>query len=371
MSQETALAKKDPMGSALAAFDPKRYNMCAPVTAIDRVPDMHRISVRVVTVNPETETYPIPGQSDKVGIGKTALDKIANAGNIQWIPGQCGQVDAWNDPHRVKYRAVGVMKNFDGEQRLLSAEKVLDFRGKPGDAEDLMGADTLEIVRVAAKKGRDPWPQIAQCRQQIHSLAESKAKNRAIRSSMAIPVALPKSEIAKPFVIPALVLEPDMTDPDVKRAAIAHMFGASAALYGAGPQAVPPPIDVTPIEPAAEYVNGDGVIHEAPPAQDGPRLITPDELVDGLGPDPEPWDPPPASAPARKLPLPVSDLLSIPKDRIAWVRRLNELCQSVYDRYGAEIGRDHLAAAIPEGFDPATSPATEVAKLGAALKALA
>lgn len=361
---ESALAKKDPMGCALESFDAKRYNLCAPVTAIDRIPDMHRISVRVVQVNPDTETYPIPGQSDKVGIGKVALDKIASAANIQWIPNQCGRIDDRKDPYMVSYRAVGVMKNFDGETRVISAEKTLDFRGKAGEPEDSMGADTQEIVRIAAKKGRDPWPQIAQCRQQIHSLAESKAKNRAIRAALAIPVAMLRADVGKPFVIPALVLQPDMSDPDVKAAAIRKMFGDSAALYGA-----PQTSNLRAIGPAPVQAEMEGVIIDADPETG--EVHEEDDITAAGFPPPatEPWD-----MPKPKRFMLTTDELAATGEKSGWFKRLNELCQAVYDRFGQDVGTDHLAATFPKDWDPATSPATlpatEVAKIGSALKAL-
>ena len=381
---EAALAKKDPMGSALAAFNPENYNVCAPMVALDKVPDMHRISVRVVQVDPETDTYLIPGEKKedpdaKVGIGKVALDKLAAAANIQWVPGQCGRIDDGKDPYFVTYRAVGIMRNFDGETRVLSAEKTIDLRGKPGMEDDAQGNDTQEIIRVAKKANeneieyskkykrdpkppRDPWQQITQMRQNIHSLAESKAKNRAIRAALAVPVAMPKSKVKKPFVIPALVLQPDLSDPDVKRAAIAHMFGASAALYGA-PQG-PRPVEAYDIQPIPEKVDPEtGEIHE-------PEVV-------GASPEPasssaEPWEEPPKEEERKPLGLPMDKeaLAALPSDRRAWFVRLNEIVQAVYDKFGAEIGYDHIKAAMPAEFAPATIPATEIAKIAASLKAV-
>lgn len=387
MSAETALAKKDPMETALAPFDASKYNLCAPVTAIDRVPDMYRISVRVVTVNPETETYPIPGENrdnpdHKVGLAKVALDKIASAGNIQWLPGQCGQIDDWKDPYRVKYRAVGLMKNFDGESRIISAEKVIDLRGKPGDPEDQMGADTQEIIRVAKKKNRDPWPQIAQARGQIHSLGESKSKNRAIRSGLAIPVAIPKSQVKKPFVIPALVLQPDMSDPEVKKAAIAHMFGTTAALYGPTPVSVhrePEVIDVEP-EPIqdprlapGETVNGDGVIHEAEvvTADQGLSAQTFVEMIDG----PEPWDEPqqpPVEVARRRYMMNADEIAGLPSERRSWFVRLGAITQEAYDKFGTDEAAEKLSRIFPVEWpgNAATIPAADVAKIATALKNL-
>lgn len=441
MTAETALAKVDPMGAAMATFDASKFNLCAPVVNIDRIPDQYRISVRVVQVNPETETYPIPG-SDKVGLSKVALDKLASAANIQWVPMQCGELPHPFGPHYCHYRAVGVMRNFDGETRFLSAEKVVDLRGKPGDPEDKIGADAREFVRQAEKKASKPWDipvgtksspcrdcgqpvfwietpnkkkvpcdaggvchfdtctakpkkeeggwdRVFQARQNIHSLAESKAKNRAIRGAMAVPVAMPKSEVSKPFVIPALVLCPDMSDPQVKAAAIAHMFGASAALYGAPPAAPRPALMAAPtqepIDTFADPETGELLTVQdphppavAPAPQAAPTTAQPSVTITVeefqrriFGDEPEPWDEP--AKPKRYL-LNAAELGALDHGRAAWFARLNEICQAVYDRFGQDVGADHLAATFPKDWDPATTPKTlpgaEIAKVGGALKTL-
>lgn len=358
-SNDAALAARtaDPMGSALARFDRQRYNLAAPVTVLDRVPPMHRISVRVVEINPATDTYQIPGPGNKVGLSKTALDRIAAAAGIQWIPDRCGRIDDRRDPYFVTYRAVGILQDFDGRTRVISAEKTLDLRGKKGDPEEKLGADTIELIRIAERAGekygkaRDPWGQIAQVRQQIHSLAESKAKNRAIRSALGVPVAMPATEAAKPFVVPALVPDLDPTDPQVKAALLAQITGASAALYGA-PALPSPTLAPAPAEPEIfdAEVEEDTAPPDAPPAPAA---------------DAEPWD----DAPADPCPLPVPAEVYMARDDKAktanWFQRINLLATQALEK-GLEAQVREIAA----GFDPGAAGLAEIAAVGGALKDL-
>ncbi len=425
---QNALAKADPVGMALASFNPQNFNLLVPITKIDQLPDMHRLSVREVHVDAETETYKIPGGElgkEKVALGKVALDKIAMAAGIQWIPNQCGRTDDGRDPYLVTYRVTGLIRNFDGQSVVIGPkEKTVDLRGEPGWPDEKLGADTREFIRVADKKtpsrfeiptgtksstckdcgaqafwvktqggknvlvdpdglchfdtcsakaakGPAGWDRVFQARAHILSLAESKAKNRCIREALAIPVAMTKEQAAKPFVVASLVLAPDMSDPDVKRAAIAHMFGASSALYGPAPAAMGP----RPVNPPAH----DPVTIEAQVVDNETgEVLEVDDITAAGYPPPEaseePWDQKSAPPAPRRFKLSAEELIALDPVKASWFKRLNELCQAVYDRFGDDVGKDHLAATFPVDWDPATSPATipstEVAKIGSALKAL-
>lgn len=452
MNNNSALAKKDdPVSSALAVFNPSQFNLLVPITHIDQLPEMHRLSIRQVVVNPDTETYPIPGGEagkEKVALSKVALDKIAMAAGIQWIPNQCGRVDDTNDPYFITYRVAGLIRNFDGQSVIIGPkEKTVDLRGEPGWPEERLGSDTREFLRQATKKtpskwevprgassstcrdcgnqafwiktdkgknvlvdpdgfchfdtcpaktekGPAGWDRVFQARQHILSLAESKAKARCIREAMAIPIQLTKEQAAKPFVVASLVLAPDMNDPDVKRAAIAHMFGASAALYGppsGGLRPAPEPIDVpfesvTPPEGAdlkeGEWLNGHGEIHE--PEQG--KTITAAEFVDmvdgpessSASPQVEPWDLPleetraSAPPPPRRFMLTRDELAALDAGPRAWFTRFNELCQAAYDKFGQDIAAEKLCKVFPLEWpgNAAFVPAEDAKAIGKTLLAL-
>jgi len=371
-----AAGERDPLAQILQRYRDGRYNLAAPVTAIDQVPPMHRVSVRIVTVNPEAETYPIPGSS-KVGLGKTALDKIAAAAGISWIPERSGQIDSWNDPHRVKYRAVGEIRDFDGTRRVVYGEKEIDLRGEPGWPEEELGKDTREIIRVAEKarqkggKARDPWKQILQQRQHIHSLAESKAKLRAIRAALAIPISMDRAEAAKPWVVPQLVPDLPMDDPEVRRMAVAAMLGAQAALYG------PPPAEGVQARSGAT-----GALEEGPAAGDetleveemcrtAPETEPASEALDAVEEELDPWDDPlmgDALAPVLPVRQEVLDRIPVHDERrMRYLLRLNVYAEQLIEKLGAREAAaifDKVAA----GFDPLRASLEEIAVLGRALK---
>lgn len=346
----------NPVAVVLDQFDPAHYNFVTPVTAVDHLPAMTRIAIQVVRVNPATETYPIPGSSER-GVGKTALNRLSAAAGISWTPERSGQVDRYNDPHRVRYRAVGEILDFSGVRRTLYGEKEIDLRGTPDDP-DSWGRDTAEIVRVAEKareKGRDPrdpWNQVYQARQHIHSLAETKAKLRAIRETLSLKAAMPPAEIAKPWVVPHLVPDLDCSDPEVKRIVVAHTLGAAAALYGptpvatlsAGPVVYPEP-ESAPLDP-----------EDAPVIPNDQQEAEGWLEVESATADPDPWDIPGAADLPCLLPAALDQVTDPTRRR--YIERLNQLAARL-----PEVEVVRLAA----GVDPYQHPLADLATLGRAL----
>lgn len=395
----------NPLADALASYDPRQFNLATPIVVLDQVPPMHRVSIRVVQIDAESETYQIPG-GDKVGLGKTALDKIAAAAGVNWIPERCGQIDTYNDPHRVIYKAVCTIQDFDGRRRLVFAEKEVDLRGEPGWPLEKLGNDAREFVRQAEGKAAfhmtvpadtrpstcrdcgqqvfwvetknkkkmplDPggdshfstcpakaklpagWERVYQQRANIRSLAESKAKLRCIRTAIGLPVSMTPEQAARPFVVPALVPDLDVSDPDIKRMVAASLIGAQEALYG------PRPLPSGPLSPAIDPEVIDVSAMEEAPA----------EPAEPVGePELPPIDEPPV---ACGLPInlewveehcPVND-----ENRYKHLQALAAWCKRAEDK----LGTDRAAAIYSKlggGFTPASASIAEVAAMAAAIKA--
>lgn len=429
---ENALAVR-PSGAIATALESAGFlqlvtegkcNLVTPALFLDRPPALHRLAVRAVTLDVERETYKSPnGKDGEVALGAIALQKIARNAQVDWEDPK--RLDDTKEPYLRTYQVGGSIVELDGQRtRLMPGIVTLDYRGEPGWPEEKLGADTRACILAAAKKDKTPskweipagtkssdcrdckkqafwvktdkgknvlvnpdgtchfdtceakakapdgWSEVFQARHFIDRLCVTKAMSACIRK-LGIPASMPKERAEKPWVVMAMVQDLDMNDPDQKRAALAQCLGASAALYGAQPGDSRPasePINITPepihdprLDPG-QTVNGDGVIHEA-------EVLTERE-PDGI----EPWDLPTQTEPSapRKLPFPLTrdQITCNPAVRPDWWERINHLVQDVWDKYGAEMGRDHLEAAIPATFDPATVPASEVAKLGGALKAL-
>lgn len=214
----------------------ERFNLVQPGGAVGGdLPLLHAAGISFVFID-QNETYRIPGRS-QVGIGKNALDRIAAAAGVRWNPHLCGRVDNGQDPNLVEYQAVGTVLQLDGTERMITAVKRIDLRADTSLPVEKWGSDAQEIARVAAKAEppREPWPQILQQRQHILSLAESKAKNRAIRS-LGVRTAYEPGELSKGFAIMRLQFTGRSADPDVEREVsmmiARRALGASAMLYG-------------------------------------------------------------------------------------------------------------------------------------------
>lgn len=340
-SSAVAVPAADPINSALAnagyldAVTQGTVNLVSPVFAVDQVADGAKLSIRMVRVCPDRDCYPLPG--GKKALLKTALDQIAGAAQVDWA--FCGQVDEWNDPHRVKYHAIAIVRNPDGTLRRLPGTKVLDLR-KVGDfiGEDAIGMSDREL---------------AMARKHIHSLAESKAKNRAIRS-LGIPQAMTEAQVAQPWVVVALV--PDMAQPDVRKAMIESFSGNRALLYGhvqhEAPRALPAEIE------AGEMNGGDVVsvsdMPEAPTATAMPTI-------------PDPWDIP------EPCPLPIPDdvLSRVPvsdEKRMKYLVALNALFTHIVAASG-NAEAEGLARKLAAGLDPIKTPLETIGEIGKVLKA--
>jgi len=213
----------------------KVHNLIVPGGAISaEMPLLHAAGMSFVFVDPEKETYPIVGKTER-GLAKTALDRIAAAAGVHWNPHLCGRVDDSSSPYVVEYQAAGTYLQLDGTESMIHASKRIDLRAERNTPAETWGADAAEIARIAARENREPWPQILQQRQHILSLAESKAKNRAIRS-LGVRTAYSPADLAKGFLVLRLQFTGRSDDPEVERE-VSMMIARRAlssreALYG-------------------------------------------------------------------------------------------------------------------------------------------
>jgi len=341
----------------LDAVTQGKAHLVSPIVAIDSLSEMTRMSVRMVRVDRARETYPITG--GKLGLLKVALDKIAGAAQVDWV--YSGQVDDWNDPHHVKYHAIGVVTNPDGTKRRLPGTKVLDLRKVEGHiGEDAAGMSDREL---------------AMARKHIHALAESKAKNRAIRS-LGIPQAMTPADAELPWVVVTLV--PNSDHPAIREAMVASLVPTQALLYGhrVQPPALPNPSEIEAGEERPDALDVSDMVEAAEP----PAAIagTPaDPAIAGqrdlpLEPpvaatEADPWDTP------ALCPLPVSEelLARVPvadERRMKYLCAVNRIYADLVARRGAQEAQA-IAAKVVAGFDPFGASLDDVARVGAALRA--
>lgn len=196
----------------------ERFSLVGPGGAIGaKMPQLYAAGISFVFIDPIHETYPISGRSE-LAIGKNALDRIAAAAGVRWNPHLCGRLDDGSNPYFVEYQAAGTVLQLDGTERMIQSSKRIDLRAEPGANPSTWGTDSQEIARIAAKADppREPWPQILQARQHILSLAETKAKNRAIRS-LGVRTSYAPEEINRGFAVIRLQFTGQSDDPEIER----------------------------------------------------------------------------------------------------------------------------------------------------------
>lgn len=232
----------------------RRYHLVSPSPAVAAIPDGCAVAMSTVLVD-QAETYALPG-SDKLGLGKAALDRIASAVGISWDPRSSGRLDDGRDPRYVHYRVVGRYRHFDGSMVTIQGEKIMDMRD---------GSPEFEGLQSRAKaKNRSADQQIREIRMHLLSHAETKARLRAIRS-LGIRTGYTAQELQKPFVVAKLQLTGQFSDPkardDYSKALTSSFLGASSALYpeATQPQALPheptPPVGAIDDRDADETID--------------------------------------------------------------------------------------------------------------------
>jgi len=282
----------------------KHYHLVSPAPACSRLPEGCSVTMSSVLVDAENETYDVGGK--KLGLGKTALQRIGNAAGVSWDAQQSGRLDDSSDPHYCNWKAVGSMRHLDGTEVQLLASKEMDLREGSAQIEALRQRYE-EKYRKWEKDGKqgwapkDPSAQIREMRLHIQAHAETKAQLRAIRA-VGIRSSYTREELQKPFIVARLQWTGESDDPALRtmfaeKTADAFLGGVRS-LYGHQPPALP-----THLEPT----------RTAPPPVDRSRAPEYDDYEDmePVEPQAAPQAPVPAEPPPAK-PAPAPS----PKDAI-------------------------------------------------------
>lgn len=304
-------------------------HVVAPGPICATLPQGCEVAIAAVTVDVENETYKVPGgrggnddddqggqrsadQGEKRGLAKVSLDKIAGAAGVSWHPTMSRRLDDGSDPYYCHYKAVGVVKDFDGSSRVIQGEKEVDMRERSPQVEAIRQREAKKKRDYEAKrwtyKGDGGDGQIREIRLHILGHAETKARLRAVRS-LGIRTSYTRAELAKPFVVCKVQFTGRTDDPalrDLFASKIADSFlNAGNMLYGNGatpelppaalapqapqhPQALPPqaaghtppPVGSVPADDGAITADGHGVDE-----QDDDPNYGPPRQTQGVGPD--------------------------------------------------------------------------------------
>ncbi len=207
-------------------------HLITPATAVGNLPEGTEVAFSSVFINGElaageTTNGDVYKESGKLALTKTSLDRLAQCAGITWIPELCARVDDRSDPRYVEYKAVGKWRLFDGTEHVEDRCRAVDLRD---------GSD--EIADMTEK-------QLKQQRKFILVLAESKAKNRVVRS-LGIKTSYTADELARPFVVARLMFTGRTDDAALRREFALNtqraMIGSVNALYGSEPRAALPAV---------------------------------------------------------------------------------------------------------------------------------
>lgn len=284
----------------------RHFHLVAPTTG-GRAPEGCEVVFSPVLVDP-ADTYEIPGSS-KRGLAKAALDRIAGAAGVSWVPGESRRLDDGSDPRYCHYRAVGRYRHFDGTVATIMAEKEMDLRDGSPQVESLIAKSakkaqrekkTLsasEARRIGEEKAEN---QIRELRLHILGHAETKARLRAIRS-LGIRTGYEPEELARPFVVARVSFTGATDDPELKREfarSISQNFlNGHAALYGQATTSLAPaptptalPVPPPPVGRAHVLTDSDeldlDVVDAPEPEQAAPVQSAPEPAQDTAGGEP-------------------------------------------------------------------------------------
>ncbi len=292
------------------AWCAKHTHLVTPAVSVGTIPEGCSVAFVTLWCNPKLkkdggDCFPV--QQERMP-AKHILDQIAQAAGIKWDPQLGGRVDDGSHPHYCHYKAVAHVTHFDGTEAVLVREKQMDLRDGSPFVRKLEKDAANATDAKGNKRPRDPENQIIELRGFILEHAESKAKNRVVRS-LGIKTSYTKEELStKPFVVAKLMFTGETDNPELKlyfdQLRAQKMLGGTRALFGApttaqlhggaSPQiAQPPPIAAGGVDredfPGGWIENGGRQVIDAPaasqPAQPPPQQEPPPQQGAGGGDD--------------------------------------------------------------------------------------
>jgi len=200
------------LNRVLAAADTVGH-LISPVSMVDYIPQMHAVSCRYVFLSVDQDCYHPKFCKDNERapnqIGVLKLWKAAGGSDAM-----TKRVDDRTDALLARYEVSVKLQGIDGKDAYTTKCREVDFRPNSPQLENMGDS------------------QLRQARQNVGTLAETKAKLRAIRSAMGLKQRYTLDELSRPFIIPVLVPLLDTSDPAIRRLVAAKALGVVGELYG-------------------------------------------------------------------------------------------------------------------------------------------
>lgn len=211
-----------------------------------------KVTLETVRVNSgdSREVYEPGGKGKGFALGKVALQAISSALSIQWHPQLTGIVES--TARRSRAKAVGVMRKPNGETITQTEEKTIDLDVEEDELRDRAEKDAEggKIIRWDDRRPvKEPWESdaerlawielkakegIKQKRKFKDELAMTGAKDRVIRSFLALKSTYTAEELAKPLAFPRITTDTGkmLDDPRMRKAAIGLIGQSVGSIYG-------------------------------------------------------------------------------------------------------------------------------------------
>lgn len=275
------------MGEAaleLEKYREQKANILCPTTKIDGLSDWHDVVIDSVllSTNPEDgDVYKQQLNSKFFIISGQGLQKLAVCAGVVWNPRETKATTL--EKNYVAYNAVGCIRKTDGQMVCFQSEYDIDMDVIEDEIRQNYAkkqADYLDPGNTKAGWFRkmDKASQKAYIDNKIREdinfkrrhktkLAATGAKNRVIRSLLGIKKNYTAEELAKPFVMPRVIIRPDYSDPEVKRTMMQVAIQSMTGVYGPMPSQVEHDVDDAidiPEEDFCDVPRDDGFPDESP-----------------------------------------------------------------------------------------------------------
>jgi hypothetical protein len=254
---DTAVAAYEPKTIAIGNYDPKQFNLLIRGQSVVQSNPFLRPIVRTITLDQPGDTYPITQRKDgddwvatEVGISAVGLANLADQAGIIDVPQASGRADDGRDPNHVTWRATGAMRMPDGQWivrtrdctvKLATVEKEIRTQ-KTARYEQSQtwktGKWTKEKLEAEIAK------ELLLKEKFMERLAETGAVNRVTTALLGLRKKYTPAEIARPFVLMAVV--PDMADPDIRQHAKEQAMLSIGAVFGGGGGSTQPLLSAGP-----------------------------------------------------------------------------------------------------------------------------
>ena len=259
----------------------KNFNILVPTQTIKEISPFHKPVLEIVKVNPDPsagEVYELVQGSGEYSLRATALQKIGYAAGLIWNARGCHRTDDGSDPDVVSYRAEAAVRKEDGTYMLLNAEYMVDLRVIEEETRESYEkkSQILQKEKKWTEQQRKDYVEKCVKRDMLQKrkfrlqLAQTGAMDRVIRKILGLKGTYKKEELEKPFVVPKIAFNPDISDPKVRELLLKQGLDATNLLYGSSERSLidfhcraERMIDVTPqIELKKEEVSSESILSD-------------------------------------------------------------------------------------------------------------